>query len=99
MDEQARELYDFVDENKPELAIIWWKDACILGTDQYSKCDERIRLASGVSVGIIVKETEDLIALSMDIFDTGETPYRTIHVYPKSGIYKIRRKDINSIKE
>jgi hypothetical protein len=63
----------------------------MLGKDQLAEDDESIKLAYGFTAGVLVKETKKYIALCLDVFDTGEEKYRTVQVYPNSGILTIKR--------
>lgn len=74
-----------------QVVTIKWKDACMLGTSQISKDDKEIKLASGCSAGMLVKETDEYVAICTDIFDTGEERYRTVQVYPKNGIISMKK--------
>ena len=78
-------------QEKRMVVIIHWDDSMMLGTGQHAADDPEIRLAHGFSAGVLVKETKEYIALCLDEFDTGETNYRTVQTYPKSGIKSIKR--------
>lgn len=75
-----------------EVVCFEWEDACLLGVEQMGKDDPGIKLAYGISCGILVKETKEFICLALDKFDTGTTPYRTLQTYPKTGMKKIYRR-------
>ena len=80
---------------KKQLAILSWTDAAIESTDTFFERDlEKIGLVDGIAVGIIVKENKESITLALDWFYK-QNSYRSIATYPKSGIHKIIRKDIN----
>jgi len=80
---------------KKQLAILSWTDAAIESTDTFFERDlEKIGLIDGIAVGIIVKENKESITLALDWFYK-QNSYRSIATYPKSGIHKIIRKDIN----
>lgn len=78
-------------KEKRQVVVIQWEDACMLGKDQIGEDDKAIKLATGFSAGVLVKETKELIALCLDVFDTGKEKYRTVQTYPKSGIKTIKR--------
>ena len=81
------------------VAVIQWDDACMLGKDQMGKDDPQIKLAHGFSAGVLVKETKDFICLALDKFDIGDTPFRTLQTYPKSGIKSIKRFNFSRLLE
>jgi hypothetical protein len=76
---------------KRQVVVIQWRDACMLGGEQYSKDDKDIKLAYGFSAGILVREDKEMIALCLDKFDYGDKSYRTVQTYPKSAIKSIKR--------
>ena len=84
---------------KKQFAIINWNDAAMHGTDQFTEKEtEKCGLMKGIAVGIIVKEDKESITLALDWFYE-EKSYRQLSTYPKSGIQKIIRKDIKSIRK
>lgn len=82
------------------LAIIYWTDASIHGTEQLSRSGwASANLVNGISTGIVIKEDKQSITVGMDFFyrsgkdDLDE--FRTAQTYPKSGISKIKRVKID----
>jgi len=76
------------------IVIIEWVDACISDARRPMKADdEELRLVTGISVGHIVKETDDFISIAVDHFDTGEWPYRQCSSIPKACIKRMTRLD------
>jgi len=87
-----------IKEGMRQAVIVYWRDAALLGNEQYAADDSDIRVMPGVSVGTLVKETDEFVAICMDVFSDGvvrddQAPYRTIGVIPKSGILSITRID------
>ena len=84
---------------KKQFAIINWTDAAIEGTNTFFEKDlEDVGLINGIAVGVIVKEDKISITLALDWFYEVNS-YRQLATYPKSGIQKIIRKDIKSIRK
>jgi len=84
---------------KKQFAIITWADATMHGTYQFTEKEvEEFGLMEGIAIGILVKEDKDSITLAMDWFYK-DGSYRQLSTYPKSGIQKIIRKDIKSIRK
>ena len=84
-----------------KVCCIEWEDATLIGREQLSKDSPDIKLMNGFSCGVLVKEDKRMIALAADYFDDkglGAIPYRTVQVYPKSGIKKIHRLKFEAIK-
>lgn len=82
---------------KHEVAVVEWVDACIAPTSSYySKDDDDIHLMTIVSVGLVVKETEELIALAIDCQSDLAYPYRHLNMIPKSGIKRIQRFEVTT---
>lgn len=78
-----------------DIAIVEWHDARVLSnTDYFKKDDPDLDLAIMVSVGHVVREDAELIALAMDyatLKDGVEHPYRIVGVIPKACIKRIQR--------
>lgn len=75
-----------------EIAVVEWVDACI--NDAYrpmQKDDNELRITHGVSVGHVVKETNEMISLAGDRFDIETWPYRKCSSIPKACITRIQR--------
>ena len=84
---------------KKQFAIITWTDAVMHGNSQFTEKEvEEFKLMEGVAVGILVKEDKESITLALDWFYENES-YRQLSTYPKSGIHKIIRKEIESNKK
>jgi len=80
---------------KKQYAVIHWTDASIEQTESFSEEDlKNVELVDGIAVGIIIKEDKKSISLATDWFPNHKS-YRQIATYPKSGIHKIIRKDID----
>jgi hypothetical protein len=89
-------------EMKNKIAIVFWKDASIHGSDQRSREEwiKECNLVAGISVGHIVHEDKEKITLAMDFFPPDKTmvfddQFRVTSTYPKSGIKQIIRKEIS----
>ena len=80
-----------------EVVLIHWTDASIhsqsdvIWEDDLSQC----HLVDGLSAGILVREDDESITIATDWFYE-EKNYRGCRTYPKSGITKIIRKDIEN---
>ena len=84
---------------KKQFAIINWTDCAMHGLDSFTQREvEKLGLIDGVAVGIIAKEDKESITLALDWF-YDEGSYRQLSTYPKSGIHKIIRKEIKSIRK
>jgi len=84
---------------KKQFAIINWTDAAMYRNESFREDEiEQLGLIDGVAIGIIVKENKESITLALDWFYR-EGSYRHLSTYPKSGIHKITRKDIKSIRK
>ena len=82
-------------ELKKQFAILSWTDAAIESTDTFFEKDlKNIGLIDGIAIGVIVKEDKMSITLALDWFYK-QNSYRQVSTYPKSGIHKIIRKDID----
>jgi len=80
---------------KKQLIILHWTDAAIEGAETiYERDLENVGLIEGIAVGVFVKEDKKSITLAIDWFYEHNS-YRQVATYPKSGIHKIIRKDIN----
>lgn len=86
---------------KYQIAILFWRDAAIHGSEQGSReyWEKEADLANGVAVGHIVHEDKAKITLAMDYFvpdgvNVRDDQFRVVSTYPKSGIYQIIRKVI-----
>lgn len=76
---------------KHTIAIINWVDASIHGSDTFTRKEaEESWLMEGVVVGLLVKEDKEKVVIAMDWFPKDDT-FRTVQVYPKSGIKQIQR--------
>lgn len=79
---------------KHKIAIINWVDASIHGSNTFTRKEaEESWLMEGVVVGLLVKEDKEKVVIAMDWFPKEDT-FRTLQVYPKSGITKIQRLSI-----
>lgn len=93
--------------NPPTIAIVFWSDAAIHGSEQLSRdgWKEESQLATGIAVGHIVNEDKEKITLAMDYFKhpysdkVGDEQFRVVNTYPKSGISQIIRKKIEEEEE
>lgn len=80
------------------VACIVWEDATMICTEQLHPDSEQIELSKGFSCGVVVKEDKKMIALAQDYFVTktvSSHPYRSVCVYPKSGVLTIHRFKFN----
>ena len=85
-----------------EIAIIFWKDSAIHGSEQRTLSEiKKLGLVNGISCGIIVDEDKEKITLAMDCFPKSqekegmvyeEDNFRVTSSYPKSGIKQIIKK-------
>lgn len=84
---------------KNTIAIIYWSDSAIHGSEQRSREQwKNYKLVEGISVGIIIHEDKKQITIGQDWFykdNFGEIDeFRSVSSYPKSGIKKIKRINI-----
>lgn len=80
-----------------KIVKIDWLDAQIVGSDTYSRKEAEQRgLIQVESVGILVSENKKEIVIATDYFPEHDT-FRSIQVYPKSGIKRITRMKVTPI--
>ena len=77
------------------LIILFWKDCCKQGSDTQPEdnCKE-FKLMELMSVGLLIHETSEFITLGND-YCAEYKNYRDVVTYPKSGINKISRINID----
>lgn len=82
-------------KNNIEIITIIWEDAAIFGSNTQHREDiEKYNLMHGISAGILIKEDKKKVIIGMDYWPEHQT-FRTVQVYPKSGIQQIIRKKLD----
>lgn len=87
-------------DDPQQFVVIEWIDSAMHGMSQRSREDAKREcgLIKGVSGGMLVHEDDQQITIALDWFPV-EDEFRQIASYPKSGITKVTRKELEPVED